>query len=67
MKTQAAPRVGQRARRRALIVNAVNTQAQAIVTVEERRKATEQRLQQLEDRLATSTLYERLRWLVLGR
>lgn len=67
---QLPARLGQRARRRAVVERAINSQASAIVTVEQRRLQQEQRLKQLEDAFewaANLTLYQRLRWLVLGK
>ena len=67
---QLPARLGQRARRRAVIADAINKQASAIVTVEQRRQQTESRLKQLEDAFewaANLTWYQRLRWLVLGK
>lgn len=64
------PRLGRRARTRKELVGKINTQAVAILTVEQRREQAEQRLKQLEDAFdwaANLTLYQRLKWLVIGR
>lgn len=67
---QLPARLGQRARRRAVIANAINTQASAIVTVEQRRQQTEAKLALLEAALEdfqARTLLGRVKLLVLGR
>lgn len=60
---QLPARLGQRARRRAVIATTINKQATAIVTVD-------QRVKQLEDAFewaANLTFWQRIKWLVLGR
>lgn len=70
MGQQLPARQGQRARRREVIAKAINAQASAIVTVEQRRQQTEARVAMLEAALEdfySRTLLQRVKLLVLGR
>jgi hypothetical protein len=70
MRTMPVPRLGQRARRRKELVTAINRQAQAIVTVEERRAAVAARVDELiaaYDDFASRGFFGRLKLVVLGK